>query len=85
MIRHVRSRRGIRDTVSVGRRGCSSSLHPSHPSVVLGGPFGGRGFKFSVLIGNVLADLAVYGHTRYPIDRFRPGRFTSGAAHAGVR
>jgi sarcosine oxidase len=50
--------------------------HPSHRQVVLGAGFSGHGFKFSPVIGEALADLALNGSTLHPIgflglDRFR--------------
>lgn len=49
--------------------------HPEHPQVALGCGFCGRGFKFSPVIGEILADL-VEGNT-YPleIDFMRATRF----------
>lgn len=32
--------------------------HPAHPQILLAGGFTGRGFKFTILIGQLLADLA---------------------------
>lgn len=52
--------------------------HPGHPQVVLACGFSGHGFKFASVVGEILAELAIYGHTRHPIDLFRAGRFVSG-------
>jgi sarcosine oxidase len=49
--------------------------HPAHPQIVIGSPCSGHGFKFGVLIGAILADLAESGATEYPIGRFGVGRF----------
>jgi glycine/D-amino acid oxidase-like deaminating enzyme len=35
----------------------------------------GHGFKLSNVLGEVLADLALDGHTRHPIDFLAVGRF----------
>ncbi len=55
---------------------------PSDPRIVVASPCSGHGFKFSSVIGEVLADLSTMGSTRYDISRFRIGRF-AGAGVAG--
>jgi sarcosine oxidase len=50
-------------------------LHPEHAGVVIASPCSGHGYKFASVIGEVLADLAVDGVTRHPIDLFSPLRF----------
>jgi sarcosine oxidase len=49
--------------------------HPEHKQVVIGCGFSGHGFKFSSVIGEVLADLAVKGSTSFDIAFLRPERF----------
>ena len=49
--------------------------HPRNPNVLVGAGFSGHGFKFSTLIGKILADLAADGTTDYPVERFRLDRF----------
>lgn len=51
--------------------------HPRHPNVVLAGGFSGHGFKFSSVIGEILADLTLDGTTKHPIGFLGLGRFTS--------
>ena len=51
--------------------------HPESEAVVIGTGFSGHGFKFSTLIGRILADLATIGSTSYPIERFRLDRFSA--------
>ena len=51
--------------------------HPRHPNVVLAGGFSGHGFKFSSVIGEVLADLTIDGATPHPVGFLGLGRFTS--------
>ncbi|HLH05127.1 MAG TPA: N-methyl-L-tryptophan oxidase [Bryobacteraceae bacterium] len=51
------------------------ALHPQHKNVALAAGFSGHGFKFTTVIGEVLADLATEGCTRQPIALFRPERF----------
>lgn len=42
--------------------------HPQHSNVAIGCGFSGHGFKFTSVIGEVLADLATEGCTTQPID-----------------
>jgi sarcosine oxidase len=46
---------------------------PLRPDVVVASPCSGHGFKFSCLIGRVLADLVTTGTTELPIDHWRLG------------
>jgi sarcosine oxidase len=48
---------------------------PAHPHVVIAAGFSGHGFKFAILVGRILADLAANGDTPYPIDLFALQRF----------
>jgi sarcosine oxidase len=50
-------------------------VHPDHPNVVFAAGFSGHGFKFAPVVGEVLADLALTGQTRWPAGMFRVGRF----------
>ncbi len=52
------------------------SLHPEHPQVAIAAGFSGHGFKFTSVIGEILADLAIDGKTRRPIALFAPERFS---------
>lgn len=49
--------------------------HPAWPQVTIACGFSGHGFKFASVVGEILADLALDGRTRHPIDLFRVGRF----------
>ncbi|MGH2486630.1 MAG: N-methyl-L-tryptophan oxidase [Ktedonobacterales bacterium] len=49
--------------------------HPDAPGIVIGSGFSGHGFKFGVLIGALLAALALGETPAVPLDRFRLGRF----------
>ena len=51
--------------------------HPEYPNVVIASPCSGHGFKFSALIGSILADLAVTGRTEHDISLFSVSRFVS--------
>jgi sarcosine oxidase len=47
--------------------------HPARPDVLVASPCSGHGFKFSCLIGRVLADLAADGATDVPVDAWKRG------------
>lgn len=49
--------------------------HPDWPNVTIASPCSGHGYKFASVIGEILADLAIDGTTRHPIDLFDPRRF----------
>jgi len=49
--------------------------HPAHSRVILACGFSGHGFKFSPVVGQVLADLAINGKTDHEIGLFCLGRF----------
>jgi sarcosine oxidase len=53
-------------------------MHPRHPNVFIGAGFSGHGFKFSPVAGQMLSDLALHGRTGWPLERFRPDRFSPG-------
>ena len=50
-------------------------IHPGNERVVLAGGFSGHGFKFSIQVGDILADLVLDNHTNRPIERFAVDRF----------
>ncbi len=52
------------------------AVHPSHPQVAVAAGFSGHGFKFSSVMGEVLADLAIDGRTKNPIEFLSPTRFS---------
>ncbi len=51
--------------------------HPAHNHVVIGAGFSGHGFKFGILVGRILADLAVRGETAHDIRLFSSQRFAN--------
>ena len=51
--------------------------HPTSPNVIVASGFSGHGFKFGVLIGQVLAALALDEEPGLPLDRFRLNRFSA--------
>ena len=49
--------------------------HPGHANVVYAAGFSGHGFKFSAVMGEVMADLATAGTTHHPIGFLSAERF----------
>jgi sarcosine oxidase len=49
--------------------------HPNYDNVVIGAGFSGHGFKFTGVLGRVLAELSLEGITDSPIDFLRLDRF----------
>lgn len=50
---------------------------PDNPDVIVASPCSGHGFKFASVIGEILADLAIAGTSRFDLSMFRLGRFAS--------
>jgi len=50
-------------------------FHPGHPQVAIAAGFSGHGFKFCSVVGEIMADLALEGRTRFDIGMFRLTRF----------
>jgi monomeric sarcosine oxidase len=50
-------------------------VHPAGSGVVIGTGFSGHGFKFGILIGRLLADIALSRTPEFSLDRFRIDRF----------
>jgi len=51
--------------------------HPAHEHVAIGAGFSGHGFKFSTMIGKMLADIALDGGTPHNDRLFKISRFLS--------
>ena len=51
--------------------------HPRHANVVFAAGLSGHGFKFTPVLGRALADLALDGATRLPIDFLSLRRFST--------
>ena len=51
--------------------------HPAGQGIAFASACSGHGFKFSPVIGEILADLAIDGRTAYPVDTFRLDRFAA--------
>ena len=49
--------------------------HPGHDNVFIASCCSGHGFKFASVIGEILAELALQGKTRHPIELFNINRF----------
>lgn len=52
-------------------------MHPAYDNVVVACGFSGHGFKFVPVVGEILADLALGGHTPHAVDLFDPTRFAA--------
>jgi sarcosine oxidase len=52
--------------------------HPRHPQVTLVSACSGHGFKFAPAFGEIVADLATTGGTRWEIGLFSPARLAVG-------
>lgn len=50
-------------------------FHPDEPRLVIASPCSGHGFKFAPAIGEIVADLATVGTSRFDLSPFRPDRF----------
>ena len=48
---------------------------PGHPEVVVASPCSGHGFKFASVVGEILADLATTGESRFDLTMFGMDRF----------
>jgi monomeric sarcosine oxidase len=57
---------------------------PGAESVIVGSGFSGHGFKFGVLIGELLAALALDEPPAFPLERFRLSRFSGAATDNAV-
>lgn len=55
------------------------AAHPGQPQVAIACGFSGHGFKFSPVVGEVLADLVLDGGTEHPIALFDPARLARDA------
>ena len=54
--------------------------HPESPAVSIAAGFSGHGFKFCSVVGEIMADLATTGRTRWDLDLFRLARPALAAA-----
>jgi monomeric sarcosine oxidase len=53
--------------------------HPETERICFAAGLSGHGFKFTSALGEILADLALYGRTGHPIDFLSPNRFRAPA------
>ncbi len=58
-------------------------LHPQYRQVVIGSPCSGHGFKFSAVMGEVLAGLAIDGRSDFDLSLFSAKRFAGGRGVSG--
>jgi glycine/D-amino acid oxidase-like deaminating enzyme len=49
-------------------------VHPELEEVSIAAGFSGHGFKFCSVVGEIMADLATAGRTRWDLDLFRMAR-----------
>jgi sarcosine oxidase len=56
--------------------------HPRHPQVMVVSPCSGHGFKFSSVIGEIVADHITLGKTAFDLTPFRLSRFNVARFHA---
>ncbi len=59
--------------------------HPLYDHVIAAGGFSGHGFKFSSVVGEILADLIIRGETRRNISPFSLSRFDKGTGEIRQR
>ena len=52
--------------------------HPALPQVTVAAGFSGHGFKFCSVVGEILAELALEGQSRWDLTLFRLSRFDAG-------
>ena len=48
--------------------------HPESSRVVVAAGFSGHGFKFAPVVGEILAEMALDGRTKWPVELFRRSR-----------
>ena len=60
-------------------------VHPDAPRVSIAAGFSGHGFKFCSVVGEIMADLATTGRTRWNVELFRLARPALRAAASGRR
>ena len=53
----------------------SGNAYPDFPNVAIAAGFSGHGFKFSTVVGEIMADLAIERRTALPIGMFGLSRF----------
>ena len=78
---------GLRDAEVVYSKTCTYSMTPDSDFIIdrvpnldnalVAAGFSGHGFKFGILIGQIMADLATRGATAWDLGRFRLSRETS--------
>jgi len=51
-------------------------FHPGEPNVIIGSACSGHGFKFAPVMGEILADLALDGRSKYDMEMFSATRFS---------
>src|SRR5260370_41517616 len=73
-------REGIRryfpdaDGPTLSMAACMFTNTPDAPEVSIAAGFSGHGFKFCSVVGEIMADLATAGRTRWNVELFRLAR-----------
>lgn len=57
-------------------------LHPRHPNVVVAGGFSGHGYKFTPVVGEIVAALLANENPGFALDLFSPTRFAPDVTRA---
>ncbi|GHC77900.1 N-methyl-L-tryptophan oxidase [Limoniibacter endophyticus] len=50
---------------------------PGHPEIIVASPCSGHGFKFASVMGEILADLATTGESKFDLELFRYARLAT--------
>lgn len=58
--------------------------HPDHENVAFAAGLSGHGFKFTSVLGQILADFVIDGHTELPVDFLRCSRFNTSGRDSGL-
>jgi sarcosine oxidase len=59
--------------------------HPEARNVIVAAGFSGHGFKFCGVVGEIAADLAIEGSTKFDVDLFRMRRPTKSGGSERTR
>ncbi len=57
-------------------------FHPGHRNIVLASPCSGHGFKFSAVMGEIVADMVTEGQSRFDLSQFGVERLLSEESQA---
>jgi sarcosine oxidase len=57
-------------------------FHPGHKNILLISPCSGHGFKFSAVMGEIVADMAIDGQSKFDLSQFGVQRLLSEESQA---